>query len=249
MKKNTSPGYIGTSGYRYFHWYGVFYPETLKQDKLLEYYSKFFDTVELNVTFYRLPGAKVFKGWYERTPQKFSFAVKASRVITHIKKLKSCEDVVKKFFERVKELNEKLSVILWQLPPGWKKDISRLSSFCSLLYEKFSFYRHVFEFRHESWCCDDVYKILKHYNFGFCIADSPYWPLVERVTADFVYLRFHGSKALYASNYTTSELKRWAEKIKYWLQDGIAVYAYFNNDAEGYAVKNALALKELVKQL
>jgi uncharacterized protein YecE (DUF72 family) len=249
MRKITSSVYIGTSGYRYFHWYGVFYPETLKQDKFLEYYSKFFDTVELNVTFYRLPEKKVFRGWYERTPQDFYFTVKASRTITHVKKLKSCEDAVTKFFDRIKELREKVGVILWQLPPSWKRDVIRLESFCTLLYEKFSSHRHVFEFRHQSWCCDDVYKILKRCNFGFCIADSPYWPLVEKVTADFAYLRFHGSEALYASNYSISELKHWARKIKDWLRDGVSVYAYFNNDAEGYAVKNALTLKELVKQL
>lgn len=237
--------FIGTSGYSYTHWgEGVFYPEGLKENKWLEYYCRFFNTVELNVTFYRLHQKNVFKGWNKRTPKDFLFVAKGSRYITHVKKLKDINEPLIRLFDLLKELREKLGVVLWQFPPGMKVDIKKLDNFC----EKISKYkiRHAFEFRHPSWFNEEIYCLLKKYNFSLCIAHSPYWPLVEVVTSDFVYLRFHGGESLYGSNYSEKELKSWANKAKIWLSKGLDFYAYFNNDAYGYAVKNALRLKELL---
>jgi uncharacterized protein YecE (DUF72 family) len=236
--------YIGTSGYTYDHWRGVFYPEDLASYKWLEYYMKFFKTVELNVTFYRLPQESVFKSWCKRTPKDFIFVLKGSRFITHVKKLHGTKEAVKLFFNRASLLKEKLGVVLWQLPPSWKKNVERLESFLKVV----SHYkvRQVFEFRHESWFCDEVYKLLKKYKVALCIADSPEFPTAEVVTADFIYIRFHGGKILYGSRYSRKEMQEWAKKIKAWTKKGLDVYAYFNNDASGYAVENARELKKLL---
>ncbi len=250
--------YIGTSGYTYYHWRGVFYPENLPSYKWLEHYTKFFDTVELNVTFYRLPQESTFKSWYRRTPKEFVFVLKGSRFITHVKKLQGVSQATKLFFDRANLLKEKLGVILWQLPPSWKKNIERLESFLKATTKKYeiatrpsgarndNFSRQAFEFRHQSWFCDEVYKLLRKYKAALCLADSPYFPRVEKVTADFVYLRFHGGKILYGSRYSKKEMEVWAQKIKKWTKKGLDVYAYFNNDAFGYAVENAKELKKLL---
>jgi uncharacterized protein YecE (DUF72 family) len=263
-----SKAYIGTSGYIYDHWYSVFYPEDLTKDKWLEYYCKFFDTVELNVTFYRLPFESAFKGWYKRTPDNFLFTVKGSRFITHIKKLNDPKEPLELLFSRVKHLKEKLGVILWQLPPQFKANPDKLEKFCSLLHSFTPSLRYSFEFRHESWFCPEIYEVLKKYNMALVICDYPFQlatrlparqvgdkrtairerkQIVVPETADFIYLRRHGATALYASNYSDEQLKQDAEQIKKWLKSSKDVYIYFNNDAYGYAVKNALKLKELLK--
>jgi len=256
--------YIGTSGYIYDHWYGIFYPKDLVKAQWLEYYCRFFDTVELNVTFYRLPFETAFKNWYKRTPDNFSFAVKGSRFITHVKKLTDCEEPLKLLFARAKYLKEKLGVVLWQTPPNMKVNIGKLEKFCKLLSgSQWSVdCRQSFEFRHESWFCPKVYQILKKYNFALVICDYPFEivsseqepavrgrkQIVISETADFIYLRRHGATALYSSNYSAEQLQQDAELIKKWLKNGKDVYVYFNNDAHGYAVKNALKLKELLKK-
>jgi len=264
--------YIGTSGYIYDHWYGIFYPEDLVKAQWLEYYCRFFDTVELNVTFYRLPFETAFKNWYKRTPDNFSFTVKGSRFITHVKKLTDCEEPLKLLFARAKYLKEKLGVVLWQTPPTLaygeikskiQSKIQKFTKFCELL-KQFTpkNIRHSFEFRHESWFCPEVYQILKKYNFALVICDYPFEivsseqepavrgrkQIVIPETADFIYLRRHGATALYSSNYSDAQLQQDAELIKKWLKNGKDVYVYFNNDARGYAVKNALKLKELLKK-
>ena len=237
--------FIGTSGYSYPHWgEGVFYPEGLKENKWLEYYCKFFNTVELNVTFYRLPSRNVFKSWYKRVPKEFYFMAKGSRYITHVKKLVDIKDPLSKLFLSLGELKEKLGGVLWQFSPGMKVDLEKMEKFCKEISKYKT--RHTFEFRHPSWFNKDIYAILKKYNFCLCIAHSPFWPLEEIITSDFIYLRFHGGESLYGSNYSDKELKSWAEKAKVWLNKGLDFYAYFNNDAYGYAVKNALKLKELL---
>ncbi len=237
--------YIGTSGYNYNHWRGVFYPKDLPSYKWLEHYTKFFKTVELNVTFYRLPQESAFKSWYRRTPKDFIFVLKGSRFITHVKKLRGVSEAAKLFFDRANLLKEKVGLILWQLPPSWKKNIGRLESFLKNI-SRYKL-RQAFEFRHESWFCEEVYKLLKKYNIALCLADSPYYPKIEKITADFVYLRFHGGKILYGSRYGKKEMQEWAQKIKKWTKRGLDVYAYFNNDAFGYAVENARELKQLLK--
>ncbi|MBW2059434.1 MAG: DUF72 domain-containing protein, partial [Deltaproteobacteria bacterium] len=205
--------HIGTSGYNYPHWgRGVFYPRDVPQRQWLEYYSRYFDTVELNVTFYRLPKREVFEGWYQRTPEGFVFAVKGSRYITHIRRLRECEEPIERFSENLQALREKLQVILWQLPPRFTYQRERLVAFSGLIAASplLNKIRHAFEFRHESWFVPEAAKVLEEYGFSFCISDSPHLPSAETVTADFVYLRFHGSHSLYSSKYTEQELVHWA---------------------------------------
>lgn len=239
--------YVGTSGYAYSHWEnGVFYPENLAKSKKLEYYSQHFKTVELNSTFYRLPGEKVFESWYKKTPKDFVFSVKASKFITHTKKLEDFEEFWETFLERVLILKEKLGPILFQLPPGLKKDSKKLKNFLKTITHSIpQTLRFAFEFRNKSWCENQIYKILQKYNCAWVIADSPSWPKVFKVTADFVYVRMHGSKVLFTSNYSHKELKDLGQKIKRWLKS-YDVYVYFNNDAKGYAIENAKELLELL---
>ncbi|MDO8886548.1 DUF72 domain-containing protein [Candidatus Oleimmundimicrobium sp.] len=242
--------YVGTSGFNYKHWSnGVFYPEDIPQREWLEYYARNFDTVELNVSFYRLPKESVFEGWHERTPTNFIFVVKGSRFITHIKRLKDCKDSIELFFGRAKGLKEKLGVVLWQLPPNFRVDAERLNEFCELLKKNkvAKGTKQVFEFRHDSWFCDKVYEILKTHNFSLCVAHSKCWPCEKVITANYVYMRFHGGEVLYGSNYSDEELKMWASKAQKWLNEGKDIYVYFNNDAYGYAVRNAKKFRELLK--
>ena len=243
--------FIGTSGYNYPHWWnGVFYPSDLPQKKWLEYYTRFFDTVELNVSFYRLPQKEAFGGWYNRTPKHFLFAVKGSRFITHIRRLKDCREPLSLLFDHASSLKEKLGVMLWQLPPRFKFKVERLEEFCVLLstLPRSKLHRHVFEFRDESWFCNEAFRILEEFRFAFCIAHGSGLPFAERITSNFVYLRLHGGEWLYGSDYSEKELKQWAGKIQGWEKKGKIVFAYFNNDAYGFALKNALTLKKLVSQ-
>lgn len=236
--------YIGTSGYSYEHWgEGVFYPKDLPRDKWLEYYVKYFKSVELNVTFYRLPIKAVFSSWFNRTPAGFAFAVKGSRFITHIKRLKNCQEPLDLFFSRTRLLRDKLSVVLWQLPPKFSSTPSRLIDFIGRLKE-FKGVRNAFEFRHKSWFSDEIFEILKKANMAVCAADWPEFAKGPPLTADFAYIRRHGSgTSLYAGCYSDDALKEDAVKIKKLLKEGTDVYIYFNNDARGWAVKNAQTLQ------
>lgn len=239
--------YIGTSGFTYQHWRGIFYPQELSQTKWLEFYTQHFQTVEINASFYHQMSKKVYEGWAKRTPQDFVFGVKGSRFITHIKRLKDCHEPLRNFFGSVSGLGEKLGVVLWQLPPRWGADEKRLASFLSMIDNlRFKNIRHAFEFRDKSWLSPSIYSVLKDYNVALVIQDSPYWPTAEIITADFTYLRFHGRESLYGSCYNKEELKDWAEKIRTWQKANLTVYAFFNNDAHGYAVRNAKELKELL---
>jgi uncharacterized protein YecE (DUF72 family) len=241
--------FIGTSGYIYSHWEdGVFYPPGWPKSKKLEYYSKHFDTVELNNTFYRLPGEKTFESWYKRVPKNFIFALKAWRFITHIKKLKDCKDLFETFLKGALILKEKLGPILFQLPPFLKANFQVLEDFCQIVKKGSpKNLRFAFEFRNKSWCKETTYFILKKHNFAWTVVDSPSWPKEYQVTADFVYVRMHGSKILFGSKYTKKELKDLAEKIEKWKNQNLDVYVYFNNDAHGYAVEDAKELLKLCK--
>ena len=240
---------IGTSGYNYPHWWnGTFYPSNLPQKKWLEFYAEFFSTVELNVSFYRLPSKEVFGSWRKRTPQGFSFAVKGSRLITHIKRLKDCREPLSLLLDHASLLKEKLGAMLWQLPPSFKFDKERLEGFCLLLstLPRSKRLRHAFEFRDASWFSEEAFRILQEFGFAFCIAHGSGLPFVEKVTGDTAYLRLHGGEVLYGTHYSDRELKEWAEKIRGWEARKKTVFVYFNNDVHGFAVKNALTLKKLV---
>jgi len=231
---------VGTSGWVYNHWRGVFYPYDLPQYKWFEYYTKFFNAVELNVTFYRSIKKEVFKNWFKRSPEDFYFVVKGSRFITHIKKLKG-KDTLETFFDSCSELKYKLAGILWQLPPGFKKDLLRLEAFLENL-KKFKM-RNIFEFRNKTWFTKETYDLLRNHNACLCIADSSLWPKKKEITADFIYLRFHGRDGIYSANYSDKELKEWAEFALSIKRD---IFAFFNNDAFGFAVKNALKFKQFL---
>lgn len=240
--------YLGTSGFNYYHWQGRFYPPEIPRKAWLGFYALHFPTVELNVTFYRFPRSTTFANWYQQTPPHFLFALKAHRSITHFKRLQGVETEVEKFFQHLVYLKDKLGIILWQFPAGFPASEEVLAAFLELLKQHpiAQKARHAFEFRHNSWFGDRYFSLLSRYNFALCLADSPRWPKVYEVTADFVYLRFHGSQKLYSSSYSREELEEWSQKIKHWLEQGLDVYAYFNNDAQGHALANAQELLALL---
>lgn len=235
--------YIGTSGWNYKHWRGTFYPKELAQKKWLQYYLDYFCSVEINNSFYQLPKAATFETWREAVPLDFKFAVKASRYMTHMKKLKDPQDAVTTFFERVKALEEKAAVILFQLPPRWKFNGDRLQNFIKMLPES---YRYTFEFRDTSWWNDETYDILKSHNAAFCFYELAGTVTPTRETADFIYIRLHGPGAAYEGSYSRSTLEKWADRIRHWQNAGKQVYCYFDNDQNGYAPTNAAELCHLL---
>jgi len=231
--------YIGTSGWAYKHWRGIFYPPGVAQAKWLEFYSQHFSTVELNNSFYQLPSEKAFAGWRERMSPGFVYAVKVSRLITHFKKLRNVEAALETFLSRARILGEKLGPLLYQLPPSMPRNEALLESFLRLLPTDLS---HVFEFRHESWFDEGVFALLQKHNIGFCIFDMPGLTTPVVATADFAYIRFHGSSAMYESCYSDAELEEWARRVGQLGQGLNSVYIYFNNDTEAFAVSNAKTL-------
>ena len=232
--------YIGTSGWHYDDWKGRFYPEKLPKTKWLEFYASHYTTLELNNTFYRLPSENAYKKWYDSSPPGFTFAVKVSRFITHIKRLKDCDEALNNFMSRSALLKEKLGPLLYQLPPGLRRNDSLLSDFLGKLPREL---RHVIEFRHESWLADEVFEVLRNYKVGFCVFDMPKLKCPLLATADFAYIRFHGKDSLYSSCYSDEELADWADRIRDTASDLESVYIYFNNDVEGFALKNAETLR------
>lgn len=240
--------FIGTSGWIYSHWEGIFYPGKLSSNDKLVFYSKHFNTAEINYSFYHLPRKTTFQNWYRITPKDFIFSVKASRFITHIKRLNGVEEPLKNFIENAKELKEKLGPILFQFPFSFKagkKEIERFKKFLDLL-KKFKFL-FAFEFRHESWFIEKIYNLLKKYNFALVIADSSRYPKAEISTANFVYFRFHGPTSLFSSKYSKEQLKNFAQLIRKFLKQEKDIFCYFNNDFSGYAIENAKELIRLLK--
>ncbi len=239
--------YVGTSGWIYGDWIGIFYPEDLRSKDRLKYFSNHFNTTEINYSFYHLPRPTTYKNWYDQTDKNFVFAVKASRFITHVKRLKDINDAWRVFLKNALNLKEKLGPILFQLPPSFKanaENIKRLKELLKLISPRDI--RSVLEFRHSSWCDETIYSLLKRFNTAWVIADSPNYPKAEVVTANFTYIRMHGSRALFSSKYTHEELKTLAQKIKIWLKKGVDTYVYFNNDFHGYAIRDAKELLNLL---
>ncbi len=233
---------LGTSGWSYEHWVGNFYPKDLKKRDWLKFYSKKFNTVEVNASFYRLPFKNMIKGWKNKTPDDFLLTFKGSNLITHKKKLKNSEKYLDKFYSRFEMLGDKKGAILWQLPPSLHRDDDLLENFLVNLDSSF---KQVIEFRHKSWLNKEVYDLLKKYEIGFCIVSAPDFTTDIVVTSDFAYIRWHGKDNWYRYNYSKEELKNWAEKIENLEVD--EVYGYFNNDFEGYAPKNCMELKEILE--
>ena len=242
MGKNASIN-IGTSGWHYAHWKGPFYPEELPVKHFLDYYTRYFQTAELNNTFYHLPSEKAIAEWRDTVPDGFVFAVKASRYITHMKKLKEPEQTLSTFLKRIAILGDKLGPILFQLPPYWHFNLERLKTFLQALPHNF---QYAFEFRDESWINDDTIEVLREYNAGFCIYDFAGTQSPKIVTSDLIYVRLHGPTAAYAGQYSNETLLAWAKDFVNWKIKGKQIFCYFDNDEAGYAVKDALRLKEMV---
>jgi uncharacterized protein YecE (DUF72 family) len=254
--------WIGTSGYSYPHWAGVFYPKGLPERRRFEHYAEHLSSVELNVTFYRLPQPAVFEGWARRAPSGFCFVLKGSRFITHLKRLSDTTAALDAFFSRAALLKERLGCVLWQLPPRFHADPERLRAFLREIAASKQAVktRQAFEFRDPSWFTESVYEVLREANAAVVLADWPFQVLppaarartlnrpIVRVphTADWIYLRRHGPGRPYGSNYTPAMVRADARRVRQWLEEGKEVYAFYNNDAAGHAVKNARFLAEEV---
>jgi uncharacterized protein YecE (DUF72 family) len=236
---------VGCSGWQYRHWKGEFYPADLPQTRWFEYYAVRFDTVEINNSFYRLPERATFAAWARRAPMRFEFAVKASRFLTHMKKLKDPEEPLDRLFSRMRALGTRLGPVLYQLPPNFKADVERLRRFLELLPRNA---RHVLEFRDPSWYAPDVLALLDRHGVALCLHDMPGSATEWLRVGPFVYVRFHGSGARYGGGYPRERLERWAD----WLNDqrraGASIYAYFNNDIGGHAPRDAVTLRTLIDQ-
>jgi uncharacterized protein YecE (DUF72 family) len=236
---------IGTSGWHYKHWVGRYYPHDIKPSEMLDYYLRDFDTVELNNTFYNLPKETSFETWRQSVPAKFVFAVKGSRFITHMIKLKEPERGIVNFIPRAQLLGRKLGPILWQLPPGWKVNLERLEEFLQKLPKG---PRYAFELRNETWMDERVYAILRKYNAAFCIYELAGYHSPIEVTANWTYIRLHGPTLhKYQGSYSDAQMREWAKRIEKWGRTLDALYIYFDNDDSAFAVDNALTLKRMVE--
>jgi uncharacterized protein YecE (DUF72 family) len=231
---------VGCSGWQYKHWKGNFYPSDLPQRDWLSHYGRHFDTVEVNNSFYRLPEPGVFDSWRTRAPSGFIFAVKASRFLTHMKKLKDPEEPVERLFSRARELRGKLGPVLYQLPRQLPKNLARLAAFLEILPARV---RHTIEFREPSWYDDDVLALLERHKIALCLHDMPGSVSPRAVTARFVYVRFHGATGRYCGAYPRQVLDQWAR----WLHSTrVPAYVYFNNDVGGQAPRDAHALRSVL---
>ena len=241
--------HIGTSGWVYRSWKGPFYPDTLPSRRYLSFYAEEFSTTEINSSFYHLPLPTTFANWTKQVPEDFVFAVKASRFLTHIKKLLEPEEPWQRFIDNAVNLGQHLGPILLQFPPSFKINASRLDTFFHVATSGQahpSALRLVCEFRHESWFSDEIYRLLNRYQVAWCIADGAKYPRKDLVTTDFAYIRYHGRSKMFASNYSKAVLLKEARLIKRYLADGLNVFVYFNNDAKANAVRNARLLKRLL---
>jgi uncharacterized protein YecE (DUF72 family) len=239
---------IGCSGWNYASWrHGVFYPERLPERLWLQHYAQHFDTVEVNATFYRLPTVKAVQGWVDQTPADFVFAIKMSRYVTHVKRLRDLPPSLELFYSRLEPLvrSEKLGPVLWQLPPTFRRDDERLAEALRALPPG----RHAFEFRHASWFAPEVMELLRRHEVALVIGDRPevHSFQTHELTTDWTFVRFHSGTRGRRGNYSESELREWAGRLRSW--PAAEAFVYFNNDWEGFAPHNALRLKKLLAQL
>ena len=239
--------WVGTSGWSYKHWQGRFYPEKVLGTKQLPFFAEHFRTVEINYSYYQLPTRTVFEGWRARSPAGFVFAVKASRYLTHMRKLREPEEPLQRLLERAGGLEEKLGPILFQFPRTWDRDLPRLSSFFEALHAHPG-QRYAFEFRHDSWLCPEVYRLLKAENAALCLPIGWGVPLDVQVTADWTYVRFHAGQ--HGIGFSDAELRPWADRIRGYLAQGVDSFVYFNNDQiehdQPQAIVNAKRLVEML---
>jgi len=240
----SATGYIGTSGFTYDHWREVFYPVAVPKRAWLEHYCEHFDTVEINASYYHMPRPNVCESWRRRSPEGFRFVMKLNGLITHRRRLADCGEPLASFLEAVDRLEEKLGPILVQLPPRFSADPQRLAAFLEICPER---HRWAVEFRDPSWLCEETYAVLRRHGAALAvhdmIRDHPH-----QVTAKWVYMRFHGPQRAYEGCYPAEALAAEAERIRNYLAEGMDVYAYFNNDIGGHAVKNAADLRRLLAE-
>jgi uncharacterized protein YecE (DUF72 family) len=235
--------YIGTSGWSYKGWQKNFYPKDVPAARHFDFYATQFSTVEINLTFYRLPTPNMVKGWKEKAPKGFVYALKGSRFITHMKKLRNLNGGLKNYFDRIKPLKKQTGVILWQLPGILKLDLDRLGAFLRQLPKS---YRHAVEFRHPSWLTPETFALLRKHKAAHVSLSSQNMPMDLTVTANLVYIRFHGLAGGAAHDYTRQELEPWAEHIREQARLGRKVFVYFNNDLNVRAPANAKLLMQMV---
>jgi uncharacterized protein YecE (DUF72 family) len=244
-ESTAAPVRIGCSGWQYKHWRGDFYPATLPPARWLEYYAERFDTVEINNSFYRLPQAETFAEWRRRVPTSFVYAVKASRYLTHMKKLKEPGPPIALFFSRARRLGRRLGPVLYQLPPRWPRNLERLEAFLQALPKRAS---HAIEFRDPSWYGEDTETLLTRYRVAMCLHDMAGSATDRRLIGPFAYIRFHGPQR-YSGRYPDDLLDEWAEWCAGVHRRGVPVYAYFNNDTGGHAPRDAVRLRERLHRL
>lgn len=241
---------IGTSGWNYKHWKGIFYPDDVAQKRWLQFYSEQYNTAEVNYSFYRLPKKETYEKWRLTTPDDFLFTLKCSRLITHTKRLNVLGDLWENFLSNSLVLENKLGPILCQFPESFQADASRLQEFLSTARNAVEHdleIRLAVEFRHPSWFHKDIYRVLEKNNTALVIADSSEFPRHDVMTADFAYFRYHGPTRLFASSYSRSQMQEEAQKMRKCLRQNMDVFAYFNNDGFGFAIKNSLLLKDLLE--
>ena len=231
--------HVGCSGWNYAAWRELFYPKGLPANRWLDHYAQHFGTVEVNSTFYRLPKRDAVARWVTQVPEDFVFTIKASRYLTHIKRLTFMEEGVGRFYERIEPLVEsgKLGPLLWQLPPSMKRDDERLANALAALPPG----RHCFEFREPSWFTDEIYSLLREHDVALVIGDRPEVAQFQthEMTADWTFVRFHHGHRGRRGNYSESELDEWKRRVDDWRRER-EVFLYFNNDWEGFAIQNAL---------
>ncbi len=237
--------HIGTSGWSYDHWVNVLYPRKASSLERLDAYARKFMTVEVNNTFYRWPKDEVFMSWHKRLPGGFIVSAKASRGLTQFRKLNDPDPWLERMEAGLSHLREKRGVLLFQLPPHFGCDLGRLDRFLARVP---SGERVSVEFRHRSWDVDETFSVLERHGAAYCVTSGANLPCILRVTAEFVYVRLHGPDPdhLYAGSYSEADLRWWADRIGEWRSQGRDVFAYFNNDGFGHAVRNALRLRDLV---
>lgn len=235
--------YIGTSGWNYDEWKDDFY-EGVPRKRWLEHAAEHFSGLEANGTFYRLQSEMTFRGWVQRTPADFVFTAKGHRFVTHNKKLKDADEHLPTSRENMRPLDRKLAVVVWQLQKTFARNDERLLDFAKALSRRWRKARHTIEFRHPSWFTDEVADVMREHDLAVCLSDAADWPMWDVITTDLVYVRLHGHSRTYRSKYIGASLDSWAERAGQWRSEGHDVHIYFDNDAEGHAPWDALALRE-----
>lgn len=239
--------HIGTSGWSYKHWRGLFYPPELAAGNWLSFYAQTFSTTEINGSFYRLPTQETVQKWMQQVPRDFMFCPKMSRYLTHLKKLNDPEEPLERFFTIFEPMKNNMGPVLIQLPPFLKFNYETADPFYHLLKNNYSEHAFVIEVRQDSWLKEESLHLMTKYDVGLVIAQSgDKFPYSELITAKTIYVRFHGPRELYASSYSDKMLEAFAKKCRRWLRQKHEIWVYFNNDVHGYATQNAKRLSEMV---